>query len=271
MEQLEKRFYSRKEIADILSVNINDNKHFKRNLENKLQKWGYDYIYSRSGVEIIRQPETAEERLIEIIIRKYDMDIQIDVYGFACFISLLLEDEGFRAMPWGERQKKMKYEMGIDVCESTLKKWCSKLLKLELVAKNKLDKIYWGTTKVEDDTVRFAVSGYPEAEMEMAEYMACRTQLIKEYTENALALGRVDYNEIRRDAWGHAFKELWNKKHTVYYCCSTLMLNAIGEEAQEIYELVNEIRDREIKEYGIVVKTSLTPINTNKQDGGFVF
>ncbi len=63
MQQLEKRFYSRQEIADTLGVNIKDSGHFKRNVESKLQKWGYSYNYTSTGITITRQPETPQERL----------------------------------------------------------------------------------------------------------------------------------------------------------------------------------------------------------------
>lgn len=104
----------------------------------------------------------------------------------------------------------------------------------------------------------------------MAEYMACRNQLVEEYTYFALASGRTDYKVINNEAWSNAFKELWSKYHTCYYGCSSLMLNAFGEEAKEIYELVNEIRDGNAREYVIVVNTAIVPTNSPK-DGEFIF
>ena len=86
MEQLELRFYTRQEIADALSVNIKDSNHFKRNVEAKLRHWGYGYEYSRSGVQITRRPETAEERLAEILYRHYEINVQTNPTAFACFM-----------------------------------------------------------------------------------------------------------------------------------------------------------------------------------------
>lgn len=269
MKQLEKKFYSRTEIADVLDVNVNDNKHFKRNVENKLQKWGYGYEYSRKGVEITKQPSTAEEKLAEIIVRKYEMDIQIDVYGFACFISLLMEDEEFRAMPWTEREKVMTEEMGVSISFETMRKWCAKLIGKNMITKS-ADKSYWGTTVVDGEKVRFAVSGDEAAELQMAEYMTCRKQFVEDYISNALASGRKDYNTVKSEAWSNAFKELWAKFHTCYYGCSTLMLNAFGDETVEIYELVNEIRNGEVKEFAVVTYTAIVPVVDNK-NCGFVF
>lgn len=145
MKQLQKQFYGRQEIAELLKVDINDNKHFKRNIENKLTKWGYSFEYSRKGVEITRQPETAEERLSEIIIREYDLDIQIEITEFANFIYLLLVDEEFISMPWGKRVEYMKEQLDLDISESTLKRWAKKLLDMNLVAKDKISRTYWAT------------------------------------------------------------------------------------------------------------------------------
>lgn len=74
MQQLEIRKYNRQEIADLLELD-SKNQNFKRNLENKLNKWGYKYIYSKNIIEITYQPTTAKEKLTEIMIRKYKLDI----------------------------------------------------------------------------------------------------------------------------------------------------------------------------------------------------
>lgn len=80
MQQLECRFYPRQEIAEGLSVNPKGSKHFAEKVKTTLDKWGYEYEYSRSGVEITGKPETAEERLREILIRKLNLDVQVDAY-----------------------------------------------------------------------------------------------------------------------------------------------------------------------------------------------
>lgn len=147
MKQLEKRFYAREELAEITGIDAKSN-HFARDVKNTLTQWNYNYEYSRKGALITKQPETAEERLAEIIIRAYGMDVRLDVYGFACFISLLLEDEEFRAMPWAERERVMSEEMGVTISFETMKKWCAKLIGKNMIAKS-ADKAYWGTCLVE--------------------------------------------------------------------------------------------------------------------------
>ena len=103
MEQLELRFYTRQQIAEILSVNLQDSNHFKRNVESTLSKWGYAYQYSTPGVTIKSKPETAEERLKEILIRVLKLDVQINPYDFACFLTAFSDIDGFANMPWDKR------------------------------------------------------------------------------------------------------------------------------------------------------------------------
>lgn len=267
MEQLELRFYTREEIAQLTGVNSKA-QNFKRNASNTLTNWGYSWEYGKKSFTLTAKPETAEEKLAEIIIRKFDMDVRLDIFGFACFISLLMEDEEFRAMPWTERERVMKEEMGVTISFETMRKWCAKLIGKNMIAKS-ADKAYWGTTVVDGEKVRFAVSGDAAAEQQMEEYMACRNQLVEEYTAKALASGRKDLKEVKNEAWSNAFKTLWAKYQTCYYGCSTLMLNAFGDDAKEIYELVNEIRDGEAREYMVVVNTNIVPVR--KSQDGFEF
>ena len=78
MQQLEARFYTRSEIADITKAKLSDSKHFKRNAENTLTKWGYGYEWTKYGATITHIPTTPEERLQEILIRQFHVDIQVD-------------------------------------------------------------------------------------------------------------------------------------------------------------------------------------------------
>ena len=64
MKQLELRTYSRKEIAEVLSLNLADSRHFKRNVETKLKTWGYEFVFPpRGNITITRKPESSEEQV----------------------------------------------------------------------------------------------------------------------------------------------------------------------------------------------------------------
>lgn len=255
MKQLQKQFYERKEIAEMLELDVNDSKHFKRNLENKLIKWGYSYEYSRKGITITKQPETAEEKLSEIIVRKYDLDIQLEVNDFAYFIYCLLADEAFISMPWAERVNYLKEEYNVSVSESTLKRWGSKLIDMNLVSKDKVSRTYWTTFYIDGEKQRVKVDN-EQSEKAMRAYMEYRNQMKNEFVENGKRKGRKDYAQLNSDAWKFAMSEAWEKFHACYYACGTLCLNAIGEDAQEIYELVEEICGDGVK------KTTVLEVST---------
>ena len=55
VEKLQKRFYSRSEIAEIMELAPND-KNFANKVQTRLNNWGYKYHYSSKRVEIKRVP-----------------------------------------------------------------------------------------------------------------------------------------------------------------------------------------------------------------------
>ena len=247
MRQLEKRFYTRSELAEVLQIRL-DNKNFARDVKNTLMNWGYSFEYSRKGAEITRQPQTDEEKLAEIMIRKYDIDIQVDTYAFACFIIAFFEIETFDAMPWEERAKNLIEIYGIETdgtVESfarTLKKWCSKLMKSGTIIKSNA-KMHWRTTCFNGKKFREWINGDAKLEEEMHRYFESRKKYLEEYITAEIAKGRKDYKEINTEAWKHTNEELWRKYGCCYYSCKTLVLSAFDdmEELAEVYELVKGI------------------------------
>lgn len=236
MQQLETKFYSRAEIAEELNLNINDNKHFKRNLENKLVKWGYSFEYDRKGVLITRAPQNANEKLAEILIREYDLDIQIDTYAFACFITAFEDTEAFDAMPWGERAKVLEMGYGVKVTDRTLRSWANKLFTVGTLSKSN-EKSYWRTRAVTGGSpIREWVDGIEEMEQEMSEYFERRRQLVKQY---------MSEEKSKSEAWTAANKTLWCEYGCCYYACKMIKPGAFDKTGclQEIYELVRDIAE----------------------------
>ena len=226
MQQLEKQFYSREEIAELLTIKITD--HFKRDVTNKLDKWGYQYKYSCKGVEIIAAPATAQDKLKEIMIRQFNLDIQVDVYAFACFVKLLIDYEDFMNMPWEQRAKEIKEIYNVSVDKKTLERWSNKLISKNLIAKG-FERVYWSTSYINGKKERIRVDGDLELEAEMAKYMARK----KELTATS-----KDFNEN--------FAILWKEFGCCYYSCSSLVLNAIDADIEEICNLVDEIHFEKI-------------------------
>lgn len=149
MKQLEIRYYTREEIGEITGID-SKNTHFKRNVGNTLTNWGYQWSYGKKSFTITAIPQTAVEKLSEIMMRRYDMDIRSNPYDFTIFSMCLLEDiDGFASMPWNYRTKYLLDYWDINVCEKTLRNWCNKLLKTSTIVKDKKDKTYWCTYKVD--------------------------------------------------------------------------------------------------------------------------
>ena len=236
MLQLEKRFYTRSEVAQITGARLDDAKHFKRNAENVLTKWGYRYDWMRSGVAITYIPTTAEERLAEIMIRQYGLDIQIDCRTFAYFITAFIDIAGFDSMPWEERAKVLFSEYGVEVTDRTLRNWCSKLIGKNVVSKTS-GVTYWKTDFIDGRKQRTQVQ-----REETAAYYARRAELVRcNAIDNMLA--GMGFQEAYKTAWNQAYTILWDELHCCYYYCKTFLLTAFSENDPllEIYELAREI------------------------------
>ena len=96
--------------------------------------------------------------------------------------------------------------------------------------------------------------------------MKDRKNSLETYISNEIAKGREDYKKIYKEAWQETIEFLWKKYNCCYYCCSKFVLNAIGNEAQEIFELVNEIQG---KDYVFTYNTSIETLQI--KPGEFVF
>lgn len=241
MKQLELRSYPRAEISEILSVNLSDSKHFKRNVENKLSKWGYGFDYTTQEVTILRKPETAKERLAEIVYRCFGMDIQVDALQFACFIAAFTDIEGFDQMPWEERSARYFKEYGVCVDARTLRNWCSRLIELRIIDKS-VKGVSWKTTIEKGRKSRKPTE--PEDQEEIQAYYQRRATINAELYQEALSKG--DPPRVAKEkAWADTYKALWEEFHCCYYYCKCFTLNALSEDYQqelwEVYELSQEL------------------------------
>lgn len=233
MKQLEKRLYSRTELADITGRNPASG-HFARDVRDDLTKWGYTFNWLRGqGASITRIPTTARERLAEIMIRQFGLDIQVDVYAFACFLYLILTMEEFACMPWAEREYEIWQQFEVSIAESTLRRWASRLLEGDNLHKDKSTRIYWRTTKFEGLSIREPIDA--ETDEDYIRYKTRRGELITEYTQMGLDKSKV---------WKETFKQLWGEFGCCYYACPRFTINAIGDEhIDEICDIVAEICD----------------------------
>ena len=74
------------------------------------------------------KPETAKERLAEIMIRLFGLDIQIDTLDFACYMDFMLNEPHAQTMPWKLRHEKIMEQYGMDIAEITLRRWTNRLI-----------------------------------------------------------------------------------------------------------------------------------------------
>ena len=256
VKQLELRTYSREEIADVLKVNINDTNHFKRNVENKLNRWGYSYEYSKRQFKILKAPTSADERLAEIMIRCYDMDIRTDTIAFATFLYSLVVFPEFNAMPWEERSKWLEEEFKICVSDRTLRSWCSKLIKNGTIIKNDNYKIRWITGYYNGEKYRELIDENDKELIQFAdEYKKYMQQLLKLYQHLP-----------QKEKWQNVRKGLWNKYKCCIYYCKGLQFSAWDnqmsvEVLQEVIELINEIAEREPTETKFIMQQSIETIS----------
>ena len=243
MQQLEQRFYDRNEIAVVTGANLSDDKHFKRNVESALSKWGYGSDWLRNGVIITHVPTTKEERLREILIRQFHVDIQVDMYSFACFVTAFSDVPGFLCMPWKVREEEYHKYSGRFVTSRTLSNWCRKLIEQGIMCKGS-EGSYW-KTYIDDNGIKKRVM---VEQKEALEYFNRRSELLEELTWQLLKQNKImSYDDARRVAWQNVYPYMWEEFHCCYYSCKTFHFTAWTEQGNlaEVYELTREISRKE--------------------------
>lgn len=152
---VEKRKYKKKEFAEMIGVNPQAN-NLNRDLKRKLEGMGFseeDYQLLRTEIIILWVPQTAEEK-IPYLCRLMGIDTQVDAFAFTTFVYCLLEEEDFQCRPWEEKAVWLKDCYGIEVAESTLRRWCSKLMKEDTLIKDTDTYTWWSTTTIDGTKIR---------------------------------------------------------------------------------------------------------------------
>lgn len=134
MKELEKRFYSRQEIANKTKTPV-DAPNFRRTIITRVTNWGYELDYSAKGIYITKCPETTEAKIHEIVMRVFDMNKQTDTTTFALFFTLIAKDKRFASETWRERETIMRTKYNSVICFCTLQTWSLKLFKLGYFAR----------------------------------------------------------------------------------------------------------------------------------------
>ena len=167
MATLEKRFYPREEIAQIVGIADLHDKHFAEKVKRYLDNLLYGYDYSRKGVIITELPQTAEAQLANLLRETIGLDVQIDAFNFACFIRAFSVIGSFTSMPWTSRTAFFNQHYENEVSQATLQRWMKRMVDSDNIIRFKKGAL-WRTLKDEDgDKVQVRVD--PDSE-EYREY-----------------------------------------------------------------------------------------------------
>ena len=231
MTTLEKRFYPRQEIAEIVGITNLKDKHFAEKVKRYLDNRKYGYDYSCKGVSITVLPETAEEQLAFLLRNSLGLDNQVDAYFFACFITAFSTIKGFDAMPWKTRTAIFNQYYHNTVSKTTLERWYSHLVKsgnMTKFAKGAL----WRTIK-DDDGYIVQKRVEPDSQ-EYQEYCQKRKAFL-----TGSGFESAD-KATRKNTWVSMVYNLL-PEYGVYYYCPSSILNALGDQAEEISRLVAQV------------------------------
>ena len=252
MEQLEIRAYERQEISVITGIPMvyesgNPNHDFIGRVRDRLEKWGYSCETPRGGAVIItHKPETAEDRLKEIMFRLFGLDIQTGTNGemdngatvFACFLHFMMTEQIAQTMPWGERYAWLEENYGVKVAYPCLNHWAKRLLENEIMDKStgKSDAMWWMTYYIDGEKHREPVD---ENDPDLLAYKKRHDQIYS----NKLRKTKDDW----KSAYASTKKEMWQEYKCCYYQCKCLQVNGIiSSEIETVLELVEEIVESHI-------------------------
>ena len=181
MKQLElNEVITRDEMGALLSIDAK-NKNFARSVTNILNRWGYEAEkLPKKRYKIIRVPQTPEEKLNELLVRKFNMDIHTETYAFGVFIMELAENVEFAAMPWEKRVQELKEFYDIEISEKTLRTWAKRLMEAGIIAKDNNDKVEWVTVVKGKEKDRYTVEQFEKeySGLSIKEYKEMRMKLI---------------------------------------------------------------------------------------------
>lgn len=243
MIRLEQRAYSRREISEITGIpqNYKDgrvNRNFIGRVRERLENWHYEVETPRgSAVIITRQPETALDRLHEIMMRKLGFDIQVRPLEFACFMHFMMTVPDADCMPIEERLDfiNQNYKM-VCLSKSTLERWIESLSDCHALIIDNHAAVRWKSEKINGRVSRTKVDGDPELLEERRRYTERMHELFRERSKTGLTGKALS---------GSVFQTLWQEFGFGYGRPSpTLVWNGITmspELYQEILSLVTEI------------------------------
>lgn len=237
MDKLEFRFYSLDEIA-AATEKTERNKNFKRDTERLLARKGYSYEWQDGkGVTILSRDTSAQRRLKKLLVTRLGMHPDTNPLHFAYFIMALSWIDGFESAPWPEKPA-MLYELfGINPSESTLKRWAAKLYESGNATRFRKGALWKTITDNVGMKRRIPIDPESAEYKEFCDIRSATIQSVLKENEQAKASGQ---GALYKNAFGEASKRLYGK-FGYYRYCPAIVLNALGDDVEEITRLVHEI------------------------------
>lgn len=233
--------YTKAEMLNYFHLN-NDN-HYKRNITNKLELYGYQYIYNKNFITITAIP-TIENQFKELLIEDLHYDKKVNPIHIACFIDAF-QEPSFAAMPWASRLVYINNTYNIQVSMRTLQYWYQKLVNIEVIQRTPSRDTLWKTYSPKGSYERIQQQVNLNNEQEYNAYEQWKT------LRNQLSESGINNKEL--------YYKLWEKTKTCYYYCYSSFLvssyfNSNPELIAVFYAYSAEIASKQASEKHTFVK-----------------
>lgn len=231
--ELELRFYSLDEIAAALGRDKSASQ-FARDTKAHLKREGYTYEwFNRKGVQIISREVPPQMKLKKLLIERLGLDTQVDALDFSRYIVALFMIDGFASMPYDTKERVLFEIVGKDISNTTLRRWAGRLYETENAYRSKRGSL-WKT--VTDEYGMKRQSRVPDGSKEYREYCDALTAAIHAF-EKADAKAEKPH---KIKPFGRAIRSLYSQ-YGRYYWCPETVVNALGDDVDEIINLVFQI------------------------------
>ncbi len=252
-QQLEKRLYTRQEMSAITGIPL-DSHNFKRSVEIWLETYGYSYEVTRprNGDFLITAiPQTAEQRLHTLMIDEMGLDRQTHPAEFAYYLYFLMTFPNAEVMPFVEQRDLINKLYGRSYGDNTASTYMKKLVEAKVVDVL-LGRNYWKTVAIKNEngertgeTTRVFIED-PQNDPDYQAYWPMLTEILN---HNLKQTG--NYN------WGDALSEIWNATGIHITRCPARMINIIGDHAQEVCLLAEEVVEADMNKHGRIMPSKV--------------
>lgn len=165
------------------------------------------------------------------------MSNQIVVVAFAVFLYDLLR---YDSIPWDERASRLRICYRVIGTPGTYKRWMGQLFARGILWRDKGDITYWKTyydtdgVKHQEEICENGEAAYKEA---VTRLLDLREESEAEIAEKKAA----GENTEKMNAWGMAYKKLWNEKKCYIFRCGKLIYNGLKVELPVLLDLSEQV------------------------------